>query len=455
MRTLAIGLVATLGALVAACGDGSASGNGNTVNWWTWDDKQAAAYQSCASAFEKANPGTTVKITQYNVDDYFTKLTAGFVAGTAPDAFQNSVQYFQAYAAQHQLLPLDDLVARDKFDLKRFSVGVDSWKFTDGKQYALPLDWSATGIYYNVDTITKAGYTPADLAKLTWNPDDGGTFEKVAEHLSVDKNGVRGDQPGFDKDHVATFGTGQLASRDFIGESTWSSFAMTTGWRLADKQTWPTKFGYDDPVFAKTMNWVRSLADRGFSPKIGTFTTGGQATISDTDLIGSGKVAMETAGSWTAGTFAKLPGVKVGIAPTVLGPSGKRALLSNSNGNNIWAGTKNPDLTWKWVSYMGSPDCQSAMRRERYVLPVDPGVDGRGGSGGEGPGRRPVGVHHDDEGRLARPGRRLRQRRGAAGRGTAAVRGVLRAPARRRRLRRDGAEEQPDPGQAVACSHQR
>ncbi|MFI5591875.1 ABC transporter substrate-binding protein [Amycolatopsis sp. NPDC051758] len=368
----ATGLVATLGALVAACGGGSASGSGNTVNWWTWDDKQAAAYQSCASAFEKANPGTTVKITQYNVDDYFTKLTAGFVAGTAPDAFQNSVQYFQAYASQHQLLPLDDLIARDKFDLKRFSVGVDSWKFTDGKQYALPLDWSATGLYYNVDTITKAGYTPKDMAKLTWNPDDGGTFEKVAAHLSVDKNGVRGDQPGFDKDHVATYGTGQLASRDFIGESTWSSFAMTTGWRLADKQSWPTKFSYDDPVFAKTLRWVRSLTDRGFAPKIGTFTTGGQATISDTDLIGSGKVVMETAGSWTAGTFAKLPGVKVGIAPTVLGPSGKRALLSNSNGNNVWAGTKNPDLTWKWVSYLGSPECQSAAGASGTFFPSIP-----------------------------------------------------------------------------------
>jgi ABC-type glycerol-3-phosphate transport system substrate-binding protein len=371
-RVVAAGLVATLGALVAACGGGSASGNGNTVNWWTWDDKQAAAYQGCASAFEKANPGTTVKITQYNVDDYFTKLTAGFVGGTAPDAFQNSVQYFQAYAAQHQLLPLDDLIARDKFDLKRFSVGVDSWKFTDGKQYALPLDWATAGLYYNTDTITKAGYTPADVANLTWNPDDGGTFGAMAAHLTVDRNGVRGDQPGFDKNAVATYGVGLLASRDFIGQTTWSSFAPTTGWRFGDRQQWPSKVNYDDPRFVKTASWIRSLTDRGFSPKIGVFTTGGQATISDTDLIGSGKVAMETAGSWSAGTFAKLPGVKVGLAPTVLGPSGKRAALSNSNGNNIWAGTKNPDLTWKWVSYMGSPECQTTASASGSFFPSIP-----------------------------------------------------------------------------------
>jgi len=29
------------------------------------------------------------------------------------------------------------------------------------------------------------------------------------------------------------------------------------------------------------------------------------------------------------------------------------------NGNNVWAGTKNKDATWAWVSYMGSEECQT------------------------------------------------------------------------------------------------
>ncbi len=138
-------------ALAAATGCGGAGGGSaaGTINWWTWDEKQAQAYQVCANAFEKANPGATVKISQYDVVDYFTKLTAGFVAGNAPDAFQDSVQYFQAYANQHQLLPLDDFISKNHFDMTKYSVGVSSWKFTDGKQYALPLDWAAAGIYYN------------------------------------------------------------------------------------------------------------------------------------------------------------------------------------------------------------------------------------------------------------------------------------------------------------------
>ena len=370
MKIAALAAVTAL--VVAGCSSGSDSAAGTTVNWWTWDDKQAVAYGECEKAFETANPGTDVKITRYNVDDYFTKLTAGFVAGTAPDAFQNSVQFLQAYASQHQLMPMDDLIAKSSLDLKKYSVGVDTWKFTDGKQYALPLDWAAAGVYYSKDALTKAGVAEADVAKMTWNPDDGGTFEKIVARLTIDKNGKRGDEPGFDKNAVATYGVGAIAGRSFIGETTWAPLVSTLGWRLGDKDQWPTRFNYTDPRFTKTMKWVTSLTDRGFSPKINTFTTGNQSTISDIDLVGSGKTAMTIGGSWSAASFGKIPGVPVGIAPTPVGPSGKRSVLSNSNGNNIWAGTRNPDLTWKWVSYMGSEECQTKAGATGTFFPSIP-----------------------------------------------------------------------------------
>lgn len=377
MRLVKLGAIAAAVAAVAGIVAGCSS-NGDsaskTVNWWTWDDKQAAAYQLCANQFEKENPGVTVKISQYDVEDYFTKLTASFVAGNAPDAFQNSVQYFQSYASQGQLLPLDSYIASTKFDLSKFSTGVSAWKFTDGKQYGLPLDWAAEGIYFNEKLIQQAGYTAQDVANLTWNPQNGGTFDKMVAHLTVDKNGVRGDQPGFDKNNVATYGIGVLnTSNDLVGQTTWNSFASSTGWKLGNKANWPTQFNYTDPRFVQTMDYIRSLSDRGFSPPPNAFGTGnGQATVSNEDLLGSGKVAMQTDGSWSAPQYAKIPGVQVGIAPTVIGPSGKRAVMSNSNGNNIWAGTKNPDLAWKWVSYMGSTECQTMAGASGTFFPSIP-----------------------------------------------------------------------------------
>jgi multiple sugar transport system substrate-binding protein len=354
------GIVAALsGCSSSPSGSGSASG---TVNWWTWDDKQAASYQKCLPGFEKENPGVKVKISQYNVNDYFTKLTAGFVAGTAPDAFQNSVPLLGEYASQKQIMPLDDLIKKNNFDTSIFSVGLSSWKYTDGKQYGLPLDWASAAFYFNQDAIKAAGYTAADIDNLTWNPDDGGTFDKTVAHLTVDASGKRGDEPGFDKANVKTYGVGSLSSSDFNGQTSWNAFASSTGWRLGDKDSWPTQLEFAKPVFSKTMDYVRSLEDRGFAPKFGSLTAPG------TEQLSSGKVAMIEGGSWDAPTYANVPGLTVGIAPTVKGPDG-RSVISNSNANNIFVGTKNLDATWKWVSYMGSEACQSAAGVDGTFLP--------------------------------------------------------------------------------------
>jgi ABC-type glycerol-3-phosphate transport system substrate-binding protein len=360
LATLAATAATVLLAGACSAGTGGSSGGSSVINWWTWDPNQAAAYQTCATAFEKANPGTTVKISQYDVGDYFTKITADMVAGDAPDAFQDSVQYFPGYAAQGQLLALDPYISSSNYDLKQFSVGVNAWKYTDGKQYGLPLDWAATAIYFNQGLLQKAGYSANDIDSLSWNPTNGGTFQKMIEHLTVDKNGVRGDQPGFNKNDVAVYGIGVLNSDDFLGQTTWADLTPSTGWSFGNTADWPTQINYNDPRFVQTMDWIKSLATDGYMPPFGEYTqANGQASVSDTELLGSSKVAMTMGGSWEASTFSKLTGITAGIAPTPTGPNGDRTVMSNSNGNNIWAGTKNPQLAWKWVSYMGSAPCQT------------------------------------------------------------------------------------------------
>ncbi len=347
-----------------SAGDGDAGTGGEvTVNWWTWDDRQAASYEKCVPGFETANPGIQVKISQYNVDDYFTKLTTGFVAGTAPDAFQNSVPLLGEYAGQGQIMALDDLIADSDYDLGVFDIGVDSWKYTDGKQYGIPLDWAGAAIYFNQDMVKDAGLTDEDIRTMTWNPDDGGTFDEIVAHLTIDKNGKRGDEAGFDKGNVETYGIGSLASGDFNGQTSWNSFVSTLGWRLGgDDAAWPTKLPYDDPDFAKTLNYIRSLSERGLMPGFGQFT------VSGSEQIGSGSVAMVEGGTWDATSITKIPDVPVAIAPTVEGPDG-RMVISNSNANNVFAGTKHVDETWKWVTYMGSVECQTIAGADATFLP--------------------------------------------------------------------------------------
>ena len=349
-------LAAVVLATVAGCSGGTSGDAGGqvTVNWWTWDPNQAAAYEQCIPAFQKANPTIKVKISQYNVSDYFTKLTSAFVSGDAPDAFMNSVTFLESYASQKQLMPLDKYVDQDKLDLGRYSIGVGAWKYKDGKQYALPMDWATGVLYYNQDLIAKAGYTAKDVGDATWTYDTGGSLWSMVKHLTVDKSGTRGDAPGFRANQVQTYGIGNLESTgDPFGQNAWGWLLPNDGVNIWDTNQWPTVFNYNDPKVVKGVQLVRALTNDGYAPQLNQFTT------ADTQQLGSGSVAMVVGGTWEASTFAALPNMKVGVAPLPAGSAGKRALMANANGNNMWAGSKHPDQTWKWVSYQESEACQT------------------------------------------------------------------------------------------------
>jgi multiple sugar transport system substrate-binding protein len=199
----------------AAGGDGAEGGAIDTstasgdVSYWLWDANQQPAYQACADKFKQANRNINVKITQYGWDDYWSKLTNGFVAGDAPDVFTNHLARYPEFVSQQQLVPLDETLAKDGFNVDQYQEGLaDLWKGQDGKRYGLPKDFDTIAIFYNKKLVADAGVEEADLQHLRWNPQDGGTYEKTIAQLTVDENGKRGDEPGFDKSRVKVYGLG-------------------------------------------------------------------------------------------------------------------------------------------------------------------------------------------------------------------------------------------------------
>ena len=65
-----------------------------------------------APTSSSGNPNINVKITQYGWDDYWGKLTNGFVAGDAPDVFTDHLAKYPEFVSQEQLVPLDDTLTR-------------------------------------------------------------------------------------------------------------------------------------------------------------------------------------------------------------------------------------------------------------------------------------------------------------------------------------------------------
>ena len=339
------------------------------VSYWLWDSNQQPAYQQCADAFHTANPNVTVKISQYGWDDYWTKLTTGFVAGTAPDVFTNHLSKYPEFITQGQLLALDATLAKDGVNTSNFQAGLsDLWVGQDGKRYGLPKDFDTVAIFYNKALTKAAGVADSDLANLTWNPTDGGTYQKMIAHLTVDANGKRGDEAGFDKTKVKVYGLGlDGGSGAGNGQTQWSMYSGTTGWNFTDKNPWGTKYNYDKPEFQNTITWMRSLIEKGYMPTLESVT--GQSSA---DTYGAGKTAMITNGSWMINQMFSYKGVDTGLAPTPTGTSGKRSSMYNGLADSVWAGSKNKPAAVKWVEYLGSAACQDVIGKSGVVFPAIP-----------------------------------------------------------------------------------
>ncbi|MCD9874589.1 ABC transporter substrate-binding protein [Streptomyces guryensis] len=371
MRVRIRSAVALTGALalslVAGCAKGGGAGAGaNTVTYWLWDSNQLPAYQACAKGFEKENPGLDVKISQMGWADYWTKLTASFIAGTQPDVFTDHIQKFGQFADLKVLEPLDDL----GINAPDYQPGLaDNWIAQDGHRYGAPKDWDTVALFYNKKMAQAAGLTPQQIGSLAWNPKDGGTFEKAIAHLTVDVHGKRGDEPGFDKNHVKVYGLATGGGGDGDGQTQWSNFAASAGWSYADKKRWGTEYQYGSKTFQSVIKWYFGLAEKGYLAPLTDYSAGANPANAQ---VAAGKAATAFDGAWMISTYYAMKGIQVATAPTPVGPTGKRATMMNGLADSITKNAHNKQGARKWVQYLSSDACQTIVGRYGIVFPATP-----------------------------------------------------------------------------------
>jgi multiple sugar transport system substrate-binding protein len=370
-RTAAVVAVAASVPLVlAGCAGGSGGGDGGSteaITYWLWDSNQQPAYEQCATDFT-AESGIDVKIEQFGWADYWQGLTTGFASGTAPDVFADHLSYFPEFVSQGQLLDITDRVEKDGVDLEIYQDGLaELWTDQDGGRYGLPKDFDTVATFYNEQMVADAGLTAEQLGALEWNPADGGSFEAALARLTVDANGVRGDEPGFDKSNVAVYGLALSGNGlNASGQQTWAPYALGNDWYFGDKTPWTTEWNFDDTAFVETQAWYKGLIDQGFMPSV-------DIALSEQDPLNgylAGRYALVTDGSWMNTSYLGQSDVPTKVAPTAMGPSGSRASVFNGLSDGIWSGTKNADAAWEWVKYLGSADCQDVVAESAVVFPA-------------------------------------------------------------------------------------
>jgi multiple sugar transport system substrate-binding protein len=339
------------------------------INYWLWDSNQEPAYKQCAENFSKVNPGIKVNVIQKGWDDYWTGITTGFISGTAPDIFTNHLAKYPEFANNQQIVDIAPFIKEDKVATDIYTGDLFKLWGRAGKQYGLPKDWDTVAIVYNKALLKEAGVSEASLASLTWNPKNGGSFEKIMAKLTVDANGNRGDSPKFDKTKVKTFGWASLpgnSSGGAYGQTEWSHFAVSNGFKFNDGP-WSTKYNYDDPKLAESLQWQADISlKKGYAPLFKD-TKASAAT----NLFFAGKVAMIFDGSWMISTYKGNTKAEIGFAQLPIGPAGRKTMF-NGLADSIWVGSKKQKEAWQWLKYMGTAACQDVVGNFGVVFPAIP-----------------------------------------------------------------------------------
>jgi len=363
-KLVAIGAVIATAALgLTGCAGNSGSGD-VTLKYGLWDANQLPSYEQCAADFTKET-GIKVDVEQIGWDDYWAKINNGFVSGDNYDVFTSHLAFYPEFVNSKQILPLD--TSKNGIDLSIYQDDLaELWTSPSGDQYGLPKDFDTIAMFYNENDLAPAGITKEQIDNMTWNPTDGGTYEQVIAALTVDKNGVHGNQPGFDKNNVATYGIWMQGSGDGDGQTQWSFLTGTNDWTHTNG-VWGDKYNYDSPKFQETIAWWKSLQDKGYMP-----TWEAQDGVSWNEQLAAGTVAMASNGSWMIGSVfgSASDAFKPAVAPTPVGPNGKRASMYNGLADNIWAGTKHPAEAQEFVAYLGSPACQDIVASNAVVFPA-------------------------------------------------------------------------------------
>ncbi|MBV9544902.1 MAG: extracellular solute-binding protein, partial [Chloroflexi bacterium] len=243
---LRLGLLATAGTLLAACSNSSssqtaaptqaaqpaptqasaaatqpaaqpaqqapaaASGQPVEITFMTTqtNDADVKIYNQLADKFHQENPNITVKISATDGTNYDQKLLTYIQAGTLPDIVQTSDNYAKPFKDAGITLDMIPFAQKTNFPYQDFDPTFLNLGIVDNQLHMLPKQGDVIVPYINLRMAQEAGVNvPTDFNPST-NP-DGWTWDEfmtMCKRLTVDANGKRGDEPGFDKTNVATYG---------------------------------------------------------------------------------------------------------------------------------------------------------------------------------------------------------------------------------------------------------
>jgi multiple sugar transport system substrate-binding protein len=305
---------------------------------WTSSDQEKELFESVLADMQAALPEIKLNY-QIIPSNYATKIQTDIAAGTVADVFYVDSLVAPDYMLNGALLELDSYMQADGVKAEDFYPGLIGSFQMDGKTYGLPKDWSSLGMEYNTTAFSDAGISGAPT---TWDE-----LKSAAQALK-DKAG----EP-----------------RVVIPADIAREFAFHYGAGAKVISDDGTKIVVNSPEAATALDFYYGLYRDELAT---THQDVGADWPGDAMAKGLGDLIFE--GNWVFPFLqANAPDLKYSIAEMPAGPAAK-ATLAFTVSFSAFAGTKQPEASWKVINYLTGPEGMGKWTSLGLAMPSRTGL---------------------------------------------------------------------------------
>lgn len=300
-----------------------------------YSDQTEPYFKKMAETFEKANPGSSIKIEMVNWDTLQQKLQTDIGGGTNADLAIIGTRWLLDFVKDDMAEPLDGYM--NAAFKGRFIGAFLAPGQIGGKTYGLPIAASARALYYNKETLTKAGFPNGPK---TWN-------DVMAASKKIKASGGYG------------FG---LQGKEIETDVYWYYSLWTNGGDVVGKDG---KAAFASPAGIKAATLYKTMIDQGL-------TQPGVTNYSREDvqnLFKQGRVSMVISAPFLAKQIKKeAPTLKYGIAPVPMGTTNATYAVTDSM--VMFKNSKVKKTAWKFLDFLFTKAPRVAFTSGEGFLPT-------------------------------------------------------------------------------------
>ena len=311
-----------------------------TLKFACWDYELNGYDKTLIEEFEKANPDIKVEVYDMPASEYPDKMLIVLAGGEDIDVFYaKDPTMYGGLVLRKQIMPLDELIARDGVDLAGYGGNLENVKIDD-TIYGLPYRGDFWILFYNKDLFDSFG-VPYPTNDMTWEE-----FEETAKLLTSGEGASK------------TYGT-------YI--HTWASTYFMYGLQkhMGDVVEGPYEMLKDGLEMARRIQLVdKSAADYATNRAMGAHYRG---------LFEQGNIGMLYMGTWYMQALLLdeqegLHNVNWGIARLPQWEGLPHATIGNVTPVVINARTKHQEAAWRLVKFLSGSEGASILA-ENVLVP--------------------------------------------------------------------------------------